>query len=267
MLIRVITALMLAPVFIFLTLKLPSRYFAGLLAFILIMALQEWNSLDRKSIGLFLLSAIVMLGLCYWVFYVNPIFWVVCCIGSVFWLLQAFELFRQGAKSSFLGSGSTILGAIILFACWCGLVFMHQQGEKGPWIALSILFVVWFADSCAYFAGKFLGKRKLAPHISPNKTVEGFLGGVLGATIVAILLGFSVMGLTWLEKSFVIWLTASIASALVSVVGDLYQSRMKRLAGVKDSGSLLPGHGGVLDRIDGLIAASPVFAAIWWLVI
>lgn len=117
--------------------------------------------------------------------------------------------------------------------------------------------MVWAADSGAYFSGRLFGKHKLAPQISPNKTVEGLLGGIL--TGLAVAAGFGLLnGVTMAQ--FPSLLLVSFVAILASVIGDLFESLLKRHAGIKDSGSMIPGHGGVLDRIDSTLAALPVFA-------
>lgn len=126
---------------------------------------------------------------------------------------------------------------------------------------LLVLVLVWIADSAAYFVGRAWGRRKLAPAISPGKTWEGAAGGLIGALAYAIIGGFWIEGITWAPL-----LAAAALLAMASIVGDLFESAAKRQAGVKDSGSLLPGHGGVLDRIDSATAALPLAALLWPLV-
>lgn len=131
----------------------------------------------------------------------------------------------------------------------------------GPLAALLVLALVWIADTAAYFAGRAWGRHKLAPSISPGKTWEGAAAGVVGAVAYAIIGGF------WIEGIALAPLVAAAALlAMVSIVGDLFESAAKRQAGVKDSGRLLPGHGGVLDRIDSATAALPLAALLWPLV-
>ena len=156
-------------------------------------------------------------------------------------------------------SVSLVVGAITLTGAWIALVEVHGDRRM---LVLWLLLQVWAADIGAYFAGRAFGRRKLAPHVSPGKTWEGLAGGLLMAWVVA---------LTWalLDPDLVMrWhgLTTVVAVSglivIVSVVGDLGESLKKRVAGVKDSGHLFPGHGGVLDRIDSILAAAPAFALV-----
>jgi phosphatidate cytidylyltransferase len=126
---------------------------------------------------------------------------------------------------------------------------------------LLVLILVWIADTAAYFVGRAWGRRKLAPAISPAKTWEGAAGGLIGALAYAIIGGFWIQGIAWAP-----FLAAAALLGMVSIVGDLFESAAKRQAGVKDSGRLLPGHGGILDRIDSATAALPLAALLWPLV-
>jgi len=152
------------------------------------------------------------------------------------------------------------LGAFYVCLPVLALVMLREHGEQGLLLTFWAMALVWACDSAAYFAGRAIGGPKLAPAISPNKTWSGFLGGVVGATLFAFVL-------VWLFNLPVAlaWVTPALAA--LSQVGDLFESHLKRCAGVKDSGNLLPGHGGVLDRLDGLVASAPVAALlVLWLV-
>ena len=121
---------------------------------------------------------------------------------------------------------------------------------------------VWVADIGAYFSGKRFGKRKLAPQVSPGKSWEGLIGGLLLSLLLTVVVG---LYRDWSFSQFLLALPAAALVVLISVVGDLTESMFKRQSGIKDSSNLLPGHGGVLDRIDSLTAAVPVFATLLWL--
>ena len=142
-------------------------------------------------------------------------------------------------------------GVLVLVPLYLALVTLYNTA---PELLLSALLIVWVADTGAYFAGRFLGRVKLAPDISPGKTWEGVIGGLLAVVLLILLRSI------WAESNLTVLIPFCLAVACLSVVGDLTVSMFKRTAGVKDSGSLFPGHGGVLDRIDSVAAAAPLFA-------
>lgn len=150
-----------------------------------------------------------------------------------------------------------LAGVLVLVPLFIALIALYRNG---PGILLFALLIVWAADAGAYFAGKQFGRVKLAPSISPGKTWEGVLGGVLVVALLAIIAAY------WSDTRLAVLLPFCLAVAALSIVGDLTVSMFKRTAGVKDSGSLFPGHGGVLDRIDSVAAAAPLFAlGLGWL--
>ncbi len=150
-----------------------------------------------------------------------------------------------------------VIGTAMVVPAWCAIALLHGDGDRGPAWALYAVLLVWAADSGAWFFGSRIGGRKLSPSISPGKTWAGFWGG-LGTVCLVALLAVPVLGLGWNQAPALI--AASLLTGLASVVGDLFESIIKRHAGAKDSGYLVPGHGGVLDRIDSVLAALPVFA-------
>ncbi|NYT40128.1 phosphatidate cytidylyltransferase [Sphingomonas sp. R-74633] len=152
------------------------------------------------------------------------------------------------------------LGAFYVGLTVLALVLIREQPVQGLLLTFWAMALVWACDSAAYFTGRALGGPKLAPAVSPNKTWSGFLGGVAGATLFAFVL-------VWLFGLPVALALATPVLAALSQLGDLFESHLKRCAGVKDSGNLLPGHGGVMDRLDGLVAVAPVAALlVLWLV-
>lgn len=147
-----------------------------------------------------------------------------------------------------------VAGVLALVPSWLLLVLIHGSGPRGPVLVLSLLCVVWAADVGAFFFGKTFGRVKLAPSVSPGKTWEGVVGGLAAAVLVGVVAGLL------LGQAAATWALIALATALASIVGDLTVSLCKRRAGKKDSSRLLPGHGGILDRIDSLTAAVPVFS-------
>jgi phosphatidate cytidylyltransferase len=139
---------------------------------------------------------------------------------------------------------------------------LFKQWPEANWLILAVMVLVWGADIGAYFSGRRFGKRKLAPRVSPGKSWEGVFGGLLATLLICLLVG---LYRGWSTLDLFLALAGTAVVVLVSVVGDLTESMFKRQSGVKDSSNLLPGHGGVLDRIDSLTAAIPLFAALLWL--
>jgi phosphatidate cytidylyltransferase len=150
---------------------------------------------------------------------------------------------------------------LILLPAWQGLIWI-KQGALGNWQIMAVMVLVWGADVGAYFSGKAFGKRKLAPKVSPGKSWEGVYGGLALSLVITTIVG--VMR-EWTAGQLLIGLFGAALIVFVSVVGDLTESMFKRQSGIKDSSNLLPGHGGVLDRIDSLTAAVPIFAVLLWM--
>jgi phosphatidate cytidylyltransferase len=149
-----------------------------------------------------------------------------------------------------------LAGALVILPAWAALCTLHASAERGPTVTLMLLMLVWLADIGAYFAGRRWGEKKLAPAISPGKTWEGVYGGLLSSLLFAAIAGaiFS-RSLSWTLA----FMMVSLLTVMFSVAGDLLESLMKRQSGIKDSGNIIPGHGGIFDRIDSLVAAAPLF--------
>ncbi len=179
-------------------------------------------------------------------------------VALMFWAIAVpLWLYREWRVTQPLLLGA--VGWIVLVPAWLAAVFLQRL----PWLLLAMLLVVWIADTAAYFAGRSFGRRKLAPQISPGKTWEGVIGAFIGVMIYGMVVSFVLQPSANPYDRLVTMIFVS-ALTVLSIVGDLFESWIKRGAGAKDSGSLLPGHGGVLDRIDGLTAALP-FAALYFL--
>lgn len=267
---RVLAALIMAPAAIAAILLLPSQWLAAAAAAVLLIGLWEWLKLagvdDTLARTTLLLLNLVPMVLMVWdrdssLFLFN----VAALVGVGWWLLALLWLrfYQFGATQDSPARALKLLaGSLAVIPAWAALVLIHASSERGHLWLLTALAVVWAADSGAYFAGRRFGRRKLAPRISPNKTWEGLAGGLLAGLLVATVfgLGFGVAGWALVDVRHLPWLLLVAAvSVFASVLGDLFESLLKRHAGAKDSGHIIPGHGGVLDRVDGVLAALPVF--------
>jgi phosphatidate cytidylyltransferase len=183
-----------------------------------------------------------------------------CGVATLFWLVVAPAWLRSRWKPR-SRIAMAIAGWVALFGAWVALGALQAHS---PWLVLAAMAVVWIADTAAYFAGRAFGRRKLAPQVSPGKTWEGVYGALAAVAIYALALvplavdaGY---GGAISPIAVAVWVALALVLVALSVEGDLFESLLKRNAGVKDSGRLLPGHGGVLDRIDALLAAMPAAA-------
>jgi phosphatidate cytidylyltransferase len=260
--IRLISAAILVPLVVFGVLRLESRFFALILGGVLCAAIWEWSRLVPLVAMPFRLAYLAMLAVLMWlVWYATPeqVLVPVLVLACAWWLFALFWLTRPqlcSATSPGCMAFKSLAGLLVTLPAWAGLVALHRHGEQGPELTLALLVMVWLADSGAYFAGHRFGRHKLAPAISPGKTIEGVYGGLLTSLLFAVAAGW------WLSHS-VSWTAAfcmvSLLAMLFSVAGDLLESLMKRQCGIKDSGSIIPGHGGIFDRVDSMVAAVPVF--------
>jgi len=190
----------------------------------------------------------------------DSVVFIVCGLATLFWVAAGTPsvLLDWQPRSTLL---RVVAGGLVLLGAFVAVVELQS---RSPWLVLAAMAIVWIADTAAYFAGRRFGRHKLAPRISPGKTWEGVYGGVGAAIVYAMLLvplaaraGFrEPVGAT----SIVLWIAFVVLLAALSIIGDLHESLLKRRAGVKDSGTLLPGHGGVLDRTDALLSAMPAAA-------
>lgn len=258
---RVLTASLLAPATILAVLFLPGPAFAVALGLILLGAGWEWSALAGLTTPATRLAYLALLGATLLLLqtFLLPAGRVgLLVLVSLGWWLLAVGLFRLRAIVSASRPASLVLvaGVIILGTAWLAISHLHQASPRGPALVLFLLLLIWTADIAAFFSGRRWGKAKLAPVLSPGKTWAGVYGAAVGAGVLGLALGL------WLGLSPLPLLGALVLclmTALISVVGDLFESLLKRRRGLKDSGCLLPGHGGLLDRIDSLLAAAPFF--------
>ncbi len=280
---RIITALILVPLFVLAVFQLSSEYFSLLIALITLLAAWEWTNLIGINTllkrGLFLVALILpMLWLQFWTQflelvaqkfdwpdvrdYSGALEWLVT-VPVLFWVLTMI-LIRTNPeavlKLKLRVPYKALIGWLVLLATW--LFMSRMRAFYGSEMTLYFLFLIWAADIAAYFTGKKFGKTKLSPEISPGKTVQGMYGALIaGAVWASVFVTYYAFrnGFNFMRISDFILL--SVLTVLISVYGDLFFSVVKRQRGVKDTGSILPGHGGILDRIDSLIAAIPFFYA------
>ncbi len=271
---RLLAALIMAPIAILSVLFMPTPILAALSALLFLAALWEWLKLaevdDTLARTILLVLNLALMVALVWASRSSSgfsfvLFHLATVIGVVWWLLAMIWMKHYRFASDHDSHARVFklaAGTLAVVPAWCALVVIHADAPSGHGWLLLALFLVWSADTGAYFAGrkfggKLFGGRKLAPRISPNKTIEGLCGGLLLALVVAMI-GAPLAGATTAQLPAVA--LVALASVGVSVVGDLFESMLKRHINVKDSGTLIPGHGGVLDRVDSVLAALPVFA-------
>lgn len=242
------------------TTKLPIL-FLPLLSLGVVIAAHEWTKLmpKRKFPARFILLVLIVTLISV----LLPQLWLLWwALSVVIWVMAFKWVLVFPNQEKWYGRRLFAMGVVILVAA---ITAMYSLWQMSPWWLMYVFLLVWCADSGAYFVGRKFGKRKLAPNVSPNKSIEGLLGGLVTSAIVAIVIGSVYLSLDWI--ALLAFLLLSGATVVASVLGDLFESMLKRRAGIKDSGTILPGHGGVLDRIDSLLSATPIFAfGVWVLV-
>ena len=260
---RIITALFLVAGLLGVLFVAPPAVAAIAFGLVAALAAWEWAGLMKIDAGGRVLYAGVVVLSCFLAWdAMAAAFTALWLLSAVFWLLLApLWLWRRWplAANDF---GGYAVGWLLIVPTWAAMVGLHG---RSPWLLLAAMALVWVADIAAYFTGRAFGRRKLAPAISPGKTWEG----AAGAVVAVLVYGAVVAVVGGRLPSAAMLLPAGLALIVltaVSIVGDLFESLMKRQAGVKDSSQLLPGHGGVLDRIDSLTATLPLVAlALYWM--
>jgi phosphatidate cytidylyltransferase len=251
---RFITGAFLGGVITIAVLFLPNPGAAIVFGALWLAGAWEWGSLVRLTEARRVAYVAVVLGcMVLAAFAPEPDGAAVAVALATLWWAIALGAILTYPRSFHAGTVAAI-GLIVLLPSWLTLIVLHSAEPLGRALAMTVLLIVWAADIGAYGIGRWLGKVKLAPKVSPGKTWEGVTGGVAAAALVAWAAA-AVLALPQLPL-----IAVGVATALVSVVGDLTVSMFKRNVGLKDSGTLLPGHGGVMDRIDSLTAAVPIYA-------
>jgi phosphatidate cytidylyltransferase len=251
---RIITALILGGAVTAAVLLLPTWVAGVILGVIFLAGAWEWAGLARlhgriRALYVFVFLAL-MLSAPWWVLRSGAI--MAALAVAVLWWIIALALVVTFPRKLPL-EAVAVAGFAALVPAWASLTYLHGTSPRGPALTMTVLGIVWAADVGAYFTGRAIGRIKLAPHVSPGKTWEGVAGGLALAAAVAAFAAY------WMHAQVGTLVLIGVVTAFVSVLGDLTVSVCKRNVGIKDSGRLLPGHGGVMDRIDSLSAAAPVF--------
>jgi phosphatidate cytidylyltransferase len=261
---RILSALVLVPLVVWALFAWTQPAFALLLGAFILVGAWEWATLSGIKKAITRLLYVSVLGIAGAGLILAPsLTRPLLALALLFWLWVFVEhVACRELSAGFLATspGKLLAGFLVLLPAWMVPLTLRQLPD-GKWLTLYLMVVVWGADTGAYFAGHRWGRHKLAPLISPGKTWEGVGGGLVTVLLVGLIAGIYHWHFRGAE--LVVWMLLSFCTAFVSVLGDLFESRMKRIAGAKDSGTLIPGHGGVLDRIDAFTAAAPVFALAW----
>ncbi len=253
---RLLTALVLMPLAGYAILGLPPQWLALLLGAVILAAAWEWSRLCGVAHWHYTLITLISLLVCWWS--LPRLEWLLW-LAAGWWLIVLVWLVRYETGFPYLPSARwpwAASGWMALVPAWIAAMQLHSHPLFGAVWTLFFFVLVWAADSGAYFSGRWLGRAKLAPKVSPGKTWVGLYGGL--ASALAITAAFAWwQQLHWLATQLL--LLIAVLTVVAATLGDLFESLLKRHAQVKDSGALLPGHGGVLDRIDSLTASAPVF--------
>ena len=260
---RLLTVATIFPLFLLALFYLPNSYWSALILVFMVTAAHEWARLfdisHAAAIAFAVVTLLIALALCLGgsAVLIPGAFAIqaVCFVATLFWVVVAPYILKNRVHVSARVS-VLLLGWVVLIPLWAALVELRRFGPLYVFFAMG---VIWLADTAAYFSGRAFGKRKLAPDISPGKTLEGALGALAVAALYAVILvslgqRFGTMSLAGMPMLIV----GFVVIVVLSIVGDLFESWFKRQCGKKDSGSLFPGHGGILDRIDSLTSTMPV---------
>ncbi len=259
---RIITAVVLGILVVGAVLRLPPIGTAALLGGFVIVAAWEWSGLigwTRRSwkIAYCIMAAVLAYGI--WQWGESPLLFSSLNVLAIVWwtiaavLVVAAQRQRLGRSLGIATNG--FCGLVVLLPAWSGTVWLLKNDNA---MLLTLFALIWVADGAAFLVGKRWGRRRLAAHVSPGKTWEGAAGGLGCGTICAVAISNTVV---LSETARIAFIAVAVGAIIASIIGDLFESVLKRHIGVKDSGQILPGHGGVMDRIDGFVAAAPIFVA------
>jgi phosphatidate cytidylyltransferase len=258
---RIITALILIPIVVVFIFLLDTIWFSTLFAVFVAIGAWEWAGMSKLRETVKVIYSLFIVLILAGIYYLDnsSLYNIIILCGSVYWLLAIVLIVSYQKQANLLPNSSSVLsliGMFLLIPMWSGLTLLKSFPTNGTALIMLLILLIWGADTAAYFAGKKWGKHKLASRVSPGKTWEGTIAGVISSVVIAIC--YVITSSKNLDDSFM-FIGLSILTVIGSIFGDLMESLVKREAGQKDSGSILPGHGGVMDRIDSLTAASPIF--------
>ncbi len=258
---RIITAAILIPIVIAVIFLLETVWFSAMFAMFVAIGAWEWAGLCKLSdkyrylysiFTLLILSALYMAD-------ESRLYNSIILGGVIFWLVAVVLIISYQQQRNLLSKSPLVLlivGLLLLVPMWASLTILKSIPENGATLIMFLMLLIWGADTAAYFSGKKWGKRRLASQVSPGKTWEGSLGGIVAGIVIGV--AYAIVSNKILDNGIAL-VGLAIMTVAISIIGDLMESMVKREAGIKDSGSILPGHGGVMDRIDSLTAAGPVF--------
>jgi phosphatidate cytidylyltransferase len=262
---RILTAMVLLPVALCGFFLLDGGWFALFIGAVVTLGAWEWARLaGLEAQPLRCLFAALVAGMLVVLYMVPTLTPWLLGLAVIWWVVATWLVMTYPRSAQYWSSIACkiLIGLLVLLPAWEGLLLLKEwPSGLGNWLIVAVMVLVWVADIGAYFSGRAFGKRKLAPAVSPGKSWAGLYGGLGIALLITLLTG---LARGWSAGQLIAALAAAAVVVLVSVVGDLTESMFKRQAGIKDSSQLLPGHGGVLDRIDSLTAAIPVFAVLLW---
>jgi phosphatidate cytidylyltransferase len=261
---RILTALILAPIAIACIFALPPTGFSIFIGVVLGIGAWEWANFAGLKGAYKFIYAVVLMALMFLCIFLPPL--PILILGTLWWCV-AFGLMSTYPSTAHYWSSETdsasivisLIGLLNLLPAFVALMTLKQSVDSS-FLILLLFFLIWGADVGAYFSGRTFGKHKLAPKVSPGKSWEGFWGGLVFAVAIAV---FMVSGLgkpALHSLDGIIFILSCAFIVMISVLGDLVESMFKRNRGIKDSSHLLPGHGGILDRVDSLLSAGPFFA-------
>lgn len=271
---RILAAIILIPIVILTLFFAPLSLFTYIMIFVCGLAAFEWSQFlaitQKPQRVIFALVVIILLSL----LCLLPIPVVVklklysglLLLSLCWWLVALFLVLTYPNTAKYWRGSITaklIFAFFTLVPFFIGMIELRMINYSantytGAYCLLYVFILVWATDTGAYFVGRSMGKRKLAPKVSPGKTLEGFIGGVIVAVVISFIAYFT----GFISINLTSFIMSSLFAIFASALGDLTESMFKREAGIKDSGNLIPGHGGILDRIDSLTAAVPIFAAL-----